>query len=125
MFFNSSTQFESKKVHIYDWFNSFASIFFTFLNAFHRIQKLLKSEYKIGVLKNFSKFTEKYLCWSLFLISCRSQACNFIEKDYITSTFLWILWNFQNHLFYRTPLMAASLKSEQQTCSINKWNESL
>ena len=30
-----------------------------------------------GVLKNFSVFTGKYLCWSLF---AGLQACNFIKK---------------------------------------------
>ena len=31
-----------------------------------------------GVLKNFVIFTEKHLCWSLFMI--KLQACKFIEK---------------------------------------------
>ena len=34
--------------------------------------------FKIGVLKNFAIFTEKYLCWSLFLI--KFQVCNFVKK---------------------------------------------
>ena len=32
----------------------------------------------------------------------------YLEKDSGTSVSLWILWNFQEHLFYRTPLVAAS-----------------
>ena len=34
--------------------------------------------FKIGVLKNFAKFTEKDLCWSLFLV--KLEACNCIKK---------------------------------------------
>ena len=45
---------------------------------------------KEAVFKNFTKF------WP--------EACNSIKKrDYGTGVFLWILWNFQEHLFYRTP----------------------
>ena len=33
--------------------------------------------YEKGVLRNFAKFTEKYLCQSLFFI----KACNFIKKE--------------------------------------------
>ena len=31
--------------------------------------------FRIGVLKNFTIFSGKYLCWSFFLI--KLQACNF------------------------------------------------
>ena len=34
--------------------------------------------FKIGVRKNFTNFTGKHLCWSLFLI--KLQACNFLKK---------------------------------------------
>ena len=44
------------------------------------------------VLRNFTKFTGKHLCQSLFL------------KD----SLLWILWNFKKHLFYKTRLATAS-----------------
>ena len=44
-------------------------------------------------LKNFAKFTSKCLCWSLFLISCRSESCNFIEKGLLQSDFLIVLRN--------------------------------
>ena len=31
-------------------------------------------------------------------------ACNLIKKETLAKVFfLWILWNFQEHLFYRTP----------------------
>ena len=37
--------------------------------------------------------------WSLFYQSCRPEACNLIKKDSGTCAFLWILRNFQEHLF--------------------------
>ena len=45
-----------------------------------------------GVLRNFAKFTGKHLCQSLFF-----------NKVAGTSVFLWILRNFWEHFFYRTP----------------------
>ena len=35
---------------------------------------------KIGVLKNFTKFTGKHLCQSLFFKKVAGVACNFIQK---------------------------------------------
>ena len=34
-----------------------------------------------GVLRNFSKFTGKYLCQSLSLSKLQTSACNFIKKE--------------------------------------------
>ena len=50
------------------------------------------------VLRNFVKFTEKHLCWSLFLI--KFQACKFIEKRLQH-------WCFPLHAkkFLRTPIL--------------------
>ena len=50
------------------------------------------------VLRNFVKFTEKHLCWSLFLI--KLQACKFIEKRLQH-------WCFPLHVrkFLRTPIL--------------------
>ena len=43
---------------------------------------------KIDVLKNFAKFTRKYLCWSLFLITVAGlEACNFIKKRFLHRCF--------------------------------------
>ena len=55
------------------------------------------------VLRNFTKFTGKHLCQSLFFskVAC---LCNFIKKDFGTGVFLWILRNYSEHLFYRTFL---------------------
>ena len=57
---------------------------------------------KKGVLKNFTKFTGKHLCWSLFFKNLfflkkrlREFSCEFCEI-------------FKNTFFYRTPPVAAS-----------------
>ena len=64
-----------------------------------RSQKL----FQIDVLKNFTIFTGKHLCWSLFLSSCTPECSN-------TSVFLWILRSFYKRLFFcRTPPVAVSV----------------
>ena len=45
---------------------------------FQKLQQPPEMSYEKAVLKNFATFTEKYLCWSLFLI--KLQAGNFIKK---------------------------------------------
>ena len=62
------------------------------------------------VLRNFTKFTGKHLCHSLFLISCWPQACNFIKKENLA----WVCsCEFcemsRNTFLHRTPLVAASV----------------
>ena len=52
-----------------------------------------------SVLKHFATLTRNHLCWSLFLIKLTA---------FNTSVFLWILRDFKEQLFYRTPLLAAS-----------------
>ena len=52
----------------------------------------------IKVIKNFANFTGKHLFWNLF--STKLQA---------SGLFLWNLRNLQEHLFYRTPPLAASI----------------
>ena len=45
--------------------------------------------FKIGVLKNFAIFTEKYLCWTLFLIKLPDlRLANLIKRDSNTGVFL-------------------------------------
>ena len=60
----------------------------------------------IGVLKKFSIFTGKHLCWSLF--SIRLQACrpaNLLERGSNTGFFLWI-----SRKFLRTALFIEYLR---------------
>ena len=59
---------------------------------------------KKGVLRNFAKFTGKYLCQSLFSNKVAGLRPAALLQDSGTSVFLWILWNFQEYLFSRTPL---------------------
>ena len=61
------------------------------------------------VLKNFAKFTEKHLCWSLILIKLQAQdlqpkTCNFIKKDSSTGVFLLNIIKFlKTCLLQNTP----------------------
>ena len=55
------------------------------------------------VLKTFAMFTEKFLCWSLFLISLQAWiSASFLKRGSSTGFSLWILGNFQEHLFWKT-----------------------
>ena len=60
--------------------------------------------FKTGVIRNFSLFTGKHLCWSLFLIKLQAlqaatlfQPC--LKRDFNTGVFLRILQHFQEQLF--------------------------
>ena len=70
---------------------------------------------KKGVLKNFTKFTGKQLCGSLFLskvAGLRAKACNFIEKETPTQMFSCEICEiFENTFFYRTTPGDCFLKS--------------
>ena len=60
---------------------------------------------KKAVLRNFAKFTGKHLCQSLFLKKVAIlRPATFLKRDPGTGVFLWILRNFLEHLFHRTPL---------------------
>ena len=68
-----------------------------FLNVFllsHRESSTRKS-----VVWNFRKFMEKHMRWSLFFI----KISTLLKRDSKTVFFPWILKNFYEHLFYRTP----------------------
>ena len=67
-----------------------------------RISSCTQMSFKIGILKDFAKFTEKNLCWSLFLIKlyiCRPATL--LKRDSSAEVFLWILQNFYEYLFKR------------------------
>ena len=59
--------------------------------------------FKIGVLKNFAIITGNHPCWRLFLIKLQ------VWRYSNTGVFLWILWNFLEKLFYKTPPVAAAI----------------
>ena len=65
---------------------------------------------KIGVLKNFAKFTGKHLCQGLFLIKLQAEAYNFIKKETLAQVFSCEFCEIsKNTFFYRTPLVATSV----------------
>ena len=63
--------------------------------------------FKIGVVSNFANFTRKHLRRSLVLIKALGPAI-LLKRDFNTGVFLRNLRNFWEHLFYRTPTVAAS-----------------
>ena len=68
-----------------------------------------QSFFKIGVLKSFV-ITGKHLCESLFLIKLQaSRPATLLKRDPDTGVFLWILRNFWEHLFHKTPPVTASV----------------
>ena len=51
--------------------------------------------FTISVLKNFAIFTEKHMCWNLFLIKLQSsRPATLLRKHSDKGVFLWILQNF-------------------------------
>ena len=76
---------------------------------YHKLKKCLnsrssnqRSSIEKAVLKNFAVFTRKHLCWSLLLIDLwASRPATLLKRDSSTGAFLWILQNFQEHLFWR------------------------
>ena len=57
---------------------------------------------KIAVLKNFTIFTAKHLCWSLFLI--KLQALTLLKRNSNTDVFLRILQNYWITSFLQSSL---------------------
>ena len=60
-------------------------------------KKPLMCSLRKGILRNLAQFTGKHLCQSVFLNKVAGW-------DSGTGVFLWILRNFSENLFYRTPL---------------------
>ena len=73
-----------------------------------RLRRLLRSShsevfYKKAVLRNFTKFTGKHLCQSLFI-----NACNFAKKETLAQVFFCEFCKISKNTFsFRTPLVAA------------------
>ena len=66
--------------------------------------------FKLGVLNYLAIFTEKQLCWSLFLIKLTHKK-NFLIKT-PTQVFSCVYCEIlKNNFFYRTPVVAASGKN--------------
>ena len=59
---------------------------------------------KKGVLRNFTKFTWKHLCWSLFFNKVADlRPETLLKRDSNTGVFRWILWNFLRTRFLQNP----------------------
>ena len=55
-----------------------------------------------GVLKNFANSTGKYLCWSLFLWSCKPSTCKFFKKRLQHKLFAVKFAKFCEYLYLQT-----------------------
>ena len=67
--------------------------------------------FKLSFIKNVT-FTGKRLCWSLFLIKFQALRAPILLKRDSTQVFSCEICEiFKNILFYRTPLVAASIAS--------------
>ena len=66
--------------------------------------------FKIGIPKNFAKFTGKHLRHFLFFNKvARPQVCIFIKKEILAQVFSYEFCEiFKNNFFYRTLPVAAS-----------------
>ena len=84
-------------------------MFFVFCISSNNRSSHRRCSVKNGVLRNFARFTGKHLCQVSFLIKLQAESCG-------TGVFLWILRNFLEHLFYRTP---------RDDCFCNKLNSIL
>ena len=90
----------------------------------HSLLKLRSSRPEVfckkGVLRNFTKFTGKHLCQSLFFNKVAGQACNFIKKETLAQVFSCEFCEIsKNTFFYRTPLVAASESSKHKILTIH------
>ena len=76
----------------------------------YQVQKqLLEVFYKKAALRNVAISKGKHLCWSLFLMTCRPEAWDFIKIDCNNGVFLWIQYC-EKHLFWRTSAISCFYK---------------
>ena len=60
-------------------------------------------------MKNYTKFTGKYLCWSLFLMNIQDlKPAPLLKSDYSKDVFLWLCKVFKNTYFVEYLQTAAS-----------------
>ena len=63
-----------------------------------------KAFYKIGVLKNFAKFTEKHPCQSLFFNKIADVAYNFVKKETLAQVFSCEVCEIFKNIFFTEHL---------------------
>ena len=81
--------------------------------------------FKIDVLENFPSFTEKHLCWSLFLKTLQAlRPATLLKSDSNTDVFLWN-WRsfFMNSFFYRTPPVATFVVFSEKQRNFQCYND--
>ena len=67
--------------------------------------------FKKDVLRNFTKFTGKHLCQTLFFNNVAGLACNFIKKETLAQVFSREICEISKNTFsYRTTRVAASVR---------------
>ena len=72
---------------------------------------------KKGALKNFANFTEKQICWSLFLIKLQAwKTVALLKRDSNIGLFLWIL-QILRHAYFEAHLRTAASAQSAITCS--------
>ena len=85
-----------------------------------QVESSLRVYITIAILKNFTIFSAKYLCWSLFLI--KNFKPTLFKRDSSIGSFLWMFQNFwlvtclEKHL--RT---AASVRCYFDTINLNQY----
>ena len=66
--------------------------------------------FKKSVFRNFTKFTRKHLCQSLFFNKVAGLACNFIKTETLAQVFSCEFCEISKNTYsYRTPPVAASV----------------
>ena len=86
------------------------------------LKKRLELFLKTCVLKNSAIFTRKHLCWKLFSIKLQAwKHATLLKGDSNKGVFLWILRHFQEQLFCRTPLVAASTSTSMISCTLQRF----
>ena len=69
----------------------------------------LRCSVKNGILRNFSKFTGKHVCQSLFfLVKLQAEACNFIKGETLALMFYFEFFEISKNTFFIEHLRATA-----------------
>ena len=84
---------------------------------YHLISSRPQMFFRIGVLQNFANLTGKHICWSIILIKLQTLSpATLLKRDSNIGVFLSNLQNLPEHLFYCSPLVAASVHVVHTLC---------
>ena len=73
---------------------------------------------KKSVLRNFTKFTAKHLCQSLFFNKVAAQACNFIKKETLAQVSSCKFCEISKNTFFIEHLWTTASKCVFPVCQI-------